>query len=274
MADEKNQKQVSILRGEAVNQRKPWLPTVILLGVAVLVIAFSIWIVPLLEKPPEGGAQPTFAPLWEFDSSDLVRITVVKGLQTTTIERSGMAWQVVAPAPGEADIIRLYNLADTIANMASTRALDSADLVVFGLDEPTATVTLGLQDGTTLTLEIGDQNPSLTNYYVQKEGDSRVHLVAASTIGGLLDLADNPPYPATPTPLPSVVETPEASPEVTPTVSITETVTPEPSSTVTPTTSAETKTPTPEVGAIGTPTPESATEMPTKTPTKTPTPKP
>lgn len=242
-----------------MNQRKPWLPTVILLGVAILVIAFSIWIVPLLEKPPEGGAQPTLAPLWEFDSSDLVQITVVKGLQTTTVERSGMAWQVVAPAPGEADIIRLYNLADMIANMASARALDSADSVVFGLDEPTATVTLGLQDGTTLTLEIGDQNPSLTYYYVQKEGDSRVHLVVASTIDGLLDLADYPPYPATPTPLPSIVETPEASPEVTPTVSITETVTPETSSTLTPTTSTRTLTP---------------TKTPTTTPTKTPTPTP
>ncbi|MBN1978521.1 MAG: DUF4340 domain-containing protein [Anaerolineae bacterium] len=191
-----------------MNQRKPWLPTVIMGGIAVLVIAFSIWIVPLLQKPPESSAQPTSTPLWDFSSSDLVSITVVKGLQTTTVERSGMAWQVVAPMPGEADIIRLYNLADAIANMVSTRALDSADLVVFGLDEPAATVTLGLQNGTTLTLEIGDQNPSLTDYYVQKEGDPRIHLVASTYIAGLLDLVDNPPYPATAAPPPSPVETP------------------------------------------------------------------
>ena len=74
-----------------MNQHKPWLPTVILAGIAILVIAFSIWIVPLLQKPPEAEAQPTPIPLWEFDSSELVLITVVKDLQMTTVERSQMA---------------------------------------------------------------------------------------------------------------------------------------------------------------------------------------
>jgi hypothetical protein len=177
-------------------------------GIAVLVIAFSIWIVPLLQKPPESSTLPTPIPLWEFSSSDLVSITVAKGLQMTVVERSGMAWQVVAPAPGEADIIRLYNLADMIANMSSSRTLDGTDLSVFGLAEPAATVTLGLQNGTTFTLEIGDQNPGRTDYYVQKEGDPRVHLVASAYIAGLLDLVDNPPYPPTPTTPPSPEETP------------------------------------------------------------------
>lgn len=191
-----------------MNQRKPWLPTVIMAGAAVLVIAFSIWIVPLLQKPPESSIQSTTVSLWEFSSSDLVSITVVKGLQTTIVERTGMAWQVVAPAPGEADIIRMYNLADMIANMSSTRTLDNPVLEVFGLDEPAATVTLGLQNGTTLTLEIGDQNPGRTDYYVQIGGDPRVHLVPSTYIVGLLDLVDNPPYPPTPTAPPSPEETP------------------------------------------------------------------
>jgi hypothetical protein len=144
-----------------VNQRKPWLPTAILAGVAILVIAFSIWIVPLLQKPPETEAQPTPVPLWTFNSSELVLITVVKGSQMTTVERTGMAWQVVAPAPGEADVIRLYNLADTIASTSSSRTIDNADLAVFGLDEPAATVTLKLQGGTMLTLTISDQNKAI-----------------------------------------------------------------------------------------------------------------
>lgn len=250
-----------------MNQRKPWLPTVILAGVAVLVIAFSIWIVPLLQKPPESSAQPTPIPLWEFSSSDLVSITVVKGLQTTIVERSGMAWQVVAPAPGEADIIRLYNLADTIANMSSTRILDGANLAVFGLDEPTATVTLGLQNGTTITLEIGDQNPGLTDYYVQKEGDSRIHLVASTYIAGLLDLADNPPYPATATPPPSPEETPMPgeSPVETPAAGdeeATETATTVPAAEAT-----ETATSAPAEEAT-----EAATTAPTEEPTDTPAP--
>ncbi|MFL7795073.1 MAG: DUF4340 domain-containing protein [Anaerolineae bacterium] len=241
-----------------MNQRKPWLPTVILAGIAILVIAFSIWIVPLLQKPPESEAQPTPVPLWEFNSSELVLITVVKDFQTTTVERSGMAWQVVAPTPGEADIIRLYNLADTIANMSSARTLDGTDLTVFGLAEPAATVILGLQDGTTLTLTIGDQNPGLSYYYVQKEGDSRVHLVASAYISGLLDLVDNPPYPATATPPPSPEETP------TPGESPVETPATEDEETKTTTTA-------PAEEATGTPTPEAEDEEVTETATTAPT---
>jgi hypothetical protein len=240
-----------------VNQRKPWLPTVIMGGIAVLVIAFSIWIVPLLQKPPESSsAQQTLVPLWEFNSSDLVSITVVKGMQMTVVERSGMAWQVVAPAPGEADIIRLYNLADTVANMSSSRALDGADPAVFGLAEPTATVTLGLQNGTTFTLQIGDQNPGLTDYYVQKEGDSQVYLVASIYVAGLLDLVDNPPYPPTPTVPPSPEETP------TPGESPLETPAAEGEEATGTATTAPTEAPT------STPTP-APTEAPTGTPTST-----
>jgi hypothetical protein len=260
-------------------ERRPWLPTVILLGVAALVIAFSIWIVPLLGEPPELGAQPTLALLWEFTSADLVKISVTKGFQMTVVERdpTGMAWRVAMPAPGDADIIRVYNLVDQVAGMRS-RFLENVAPVNFGLVEPQAQVTLGLADGRTVNFSIGDENPSRTDYYIQKEGDSRVYIVPAGPIAGLLDMVDNPPYPATPAPPPSPIETPEASPGVTPTVSITGTVAPEASPTVTPTTSAETKTPTatrtptPEASATETPTPVSATETPTKTPAPTPKP--
>jgi len=237
-------------------------------GVAVLVIAFSIWIVPLLQKTPEASTRPTPIPLWEFSSSDLVSITVVKGLQMTIVERSGMAWQVVAPAPGEADIIRLYNLADTVANMSSSRTLDSVDLAVFGLAEPTATVTLGLQNGTTITLEIGDQNPGRTDYYVQKEGDPRVYLVASTYIAGLLDLVDNPPYPPTPTAPPSPEETPTPgeSPVETPAAETPAAEGEEVTGTATTAPTEEaTSTPTPEAEA------EEATEAATTAPTEEPT---
>jgi hypothetical protein len=251
-----------------IKQYRPWLPTAILVGIATVIIAFSIWIVPLLGKPAEPGTVPTLAPLWGFNSVDLVRITVARGLQTTTVERepASMTWRVVAPMPGNADIYRLSNLADGIAALRFTRTLDSVDLAAFGLAEPQATVTLELQDGTTLILKIGDENPARTDYYVQKEGDSKIYLVAASTIGELIGLVDNPPYPATPTPPPSIEQTPTPgeSPVETPTVGATET----------PTVSATgTATPAPTESPVETPT-VSAAETKTPIATATATPKP
>jgi hypothetical protein len=206
-----------------MNERRhrPWLPTVILVGIVALLVLFVVFVMPNLEPPPETSVQPTLALLWPFASEDLVSISITKGGQTTTVERSGMTWRVVAPSPGDADILRVYNVADQVAMMRS-RIL-KGDLAVFGLTEPQAEVTLGLDDGTTVGFTIGDRNPNRTDYYVRKENDPDIHLVAASSLDGLLDMVDSPPYPPTATPPPSPVETemPESPAE-------TETPTPEP----------------------------------------------
>jgi hypothetical protein len=193
-------------------RHRPWLPTVILVGIVALLVLFVIFAMPNLNPPPESGVQPTLALLWPFASEDLVSISITKGFQTTTVERSGMTWRVVAPSPGDADILRVYNVADQVSMMRS-RIL-KGDLADFGLTEPQAEVTLGLSDGTTVSFTVGDQNPNHTDYYVQKEDDPEVHLVAASSIDGLLGMVDNPPYPATPVPPPSPVqiETPTPGP--------------------------------------------------------------
>ena len=196
-----------------MNERRhrPWLPTVILVGIVALLVLFVIFVMPELNPPPETGVQPTLALLWEFAGEDLVSISVTKGFQTTTVERTGMTWRVVAPSPGDADILRVYNLADQVAMMRS-RIL-KGNLADFGLMEPQAEVTLGLSDETTVSFIIGDQNPNRTDYYVRKENDPDIHLVAASAIDGLLDMVDNPPYPATPVPPPSPVQTAMPTPE-------------------------------------------------------------
>jgi hypothetical protein len=191
-------------------RHRPWLPTVILVGIVALLVLFVIFVMPNLNPPPEPGVQPTLALLWTFDSEDIVSISITEGEQTTTVERTGMTWRVVAPSPGDADILRVYNVADQVAMMRS-RIL-KGNLADFGLMEPQAEVTLGLSDETTVSFTIGDKNPSGTDYYIQKEDDPEVHLVAASSIDGLLDMVDNPPYPATPVPPPSPVETPTLEP--------------------------------------------------------------
>jgi hypothetical protein len=260
-----------------VNQRKPWLPTAILGGIAVLLAAFAIWIVPLLGKPSESdNVQPTPIAFFEFGGGDIVRISVTKGFLMTTVERTGAEWRVTAPTPSEANNERLNDLVFRIADMRSTLVLESVDLADFGLAEPTAEVTIELKDGTTVSLTIGDENPLKTGRYVKVPGDARVHLVAGEYVNGLIELVDNPPYPATPVPPPSPVETPTPgeSPEGTPGAE--ETTTPAAEVTTTPksegTATPESEKPTPSE-AEETETPEDeGTETPTTGPRPTPTP--
>ena len=79
-----------------MNQRKPWLPTAILGGIAVLLAAFAIWIVPLLGKPSESdNVQPTPIAFFEFGGGDIVRISVTKGFLMTTVV---LTWSMGAVA--------------------------------------------------------------------------------------------------------------------------------------------------------------------------------
>lgn len=204
-----------------MKQHKPWVTTLVLVGIAAALAAYIFLVEAKREPPPEQqeGTSPTPAPLWALKADDLIEITVARGEQTTTVVRSDGEWLVTAPEESEADGARVDGVAFQVVNMESTRALaDVGDLADFGLEEPEIRVTLVLSDATTVNLAIGDENPRHTARYVQKEGDPLVYLVFTSSVNGLIELVDNPPYPPTPVPTPSPVETltPTDTPEPTP----------------------------------------------------------
>jgi hypothetical protein len=75
-------------------------------------------------------------------------------------------------------------------------------LQAYGLEEPQQQVTLAVQDEGRIVrhlLSIGNETPTGDAYYVLKEGDRRVHIVAKSALDSVLDLAQSPPFPE-PTP--------------------------------------------------------------------------
>jgi hypothetical protein len=201
-----------------VKQNRPWLPTAILVGVAVLLAVFAIWVVPQLGEPPQGdGNQPDPLIFFTFHGEDVVRISVTQGYLMSVVERSGTEWRVVEPTASTADSARLDAMADSISRMRSVNALEGVVLADFGLSESAAQVNLGLVDGTSVLFSIGDQNPNRTGRYVQRAGDSRVHVVSSEYVEALLELTTNPPYPPTPVPPPSPIETPTPEAEEPPT---------------------------------------------------------
>ena len=195
-----------------MKQRKPWLPTIVLVGVLAVLVAYVLLVEAKREPPPEEGAQPTSAPLWEFRGSDLTQITVTKGEQTTAVERSGDTWRMLQPQAGEADSARLNGFVYRVASMTYSRTMaDVADLTDFGLPAPELRATLVLSDGTTIKVSVGAENPRRTARYVQKEGDPLVYLVSGGDLDGLFRLVDEPPFLPAPTPLPTPQETPTPS---------------------------------------------------------------
>ena len=192
-----------------MTKRKPWVTTLVLVGIMALLAAYIFLVEAKRESPSEEGMMPTPAPLWEFEGGDITGITVTKDEQTIAVERTDLEWRMTTPEAGEADSGRLNGLVYRIAEMQFTRAMsDVGNLADFGLQEPEVQVTLVLSDGMTINLGIGAENPRHTARYVQKAGDPLVYLVSTADADGLLRLIDEPPYPP-----PNLPETPPATVE-------------------------------------------------------------
>lgn len=194
-----------------MKQRKPWIATLVLIGILALLAAYIFLVEAKREPPLEEAAVPTPAPLWEFGSDDLVKITATRRGETSSIERSDEGWRMTAPKEkeGETDSARVDSMVSQVANIKFTRAMaDVSDPADFGLQEPDMQVTLVFSDGTVINLDIGDKNPRHTDYYMQKEGDPLVYLVPINVVDGLLRLAWQPSYylPPAPTSVPSPVD--------------------------------------------------------------------
>lgn len=215
-----------------MRERKSWITTLVLVGLCAALAAYVFLVEAKREPPPQEGALPTPALLWEFESGDVTEITVTRGEQTTAVKRDDGGWRMTAPEESQADAGRLDGLANRVAGMKSTRAMaDVGDgsaglaeaLAAFGLSEPEVQVTLVLSDGTGIHLAIGAENPRRTARYVQKEGDPLVYLVSTGDLVGLLGLLDEPPYPPMPTSPPTPLETPTPPPGAPPTPTMTPT---------------------------------------------------
>ncbi len=215
-----------------MSKRRPWVTTAALLGILILLAAYVFLVEVKREPPPEEDALPTPAPLWEFSGRDVIGITVTRGERRTAVERAGDEWRMTAPTVGQADSARLDGLVYGIASIKFTRAIaDVGDLAAFGLQEPEMRVTLVLSDRTTINVGIGVENPRHTDRYVQKEGDALVYLVSIGELDRFFRLVDEPPYPPTPTPLPSPLEVPTLEPSPVPVETPVEMPSVEPSST-------------------------------------------
>jgi outer membrane biosynthesis protein TonB len=116
---------------------------------------------------------------------------------TPTIDPAATATPTPTPTSSPTPVINFvikdneYETIDTysVNEMAKLGyALGSAEKVVdngnpadYGLDDPAATITCRLKDGSSLILRVGMQSPAKDYYYVMLEGDPAVYMISATT---------------------------------------------------------------------------------------------
>ncbi|MCZ2341046.1 MAG: DUF4340 domain-containing protein [Bacteroidales bacterium] len=127
--------------------------------------------------------------LFQFDPATLTGMTRVQGTNTLALEQTGINWEIVKPTKEKADQPTLDELAERLARLRADRvaafAPKPAELAPFGLDKPTATLTLtvGLETPSTRTLRLGklvdEKKPAAGRYAVVVPVDPKAPLTVA-----------------------------------------------------------------------------------------------
>jgi len=150
-----------------------WRHVCVYVVLAALLATLS-WLTAPPPPPPPSQSTPRTAP-----GLAVRELTVDAHGARVRAVRSGERWQVVEP-PGAAvtsDLVSalLGAVLDTRAEPVAAAAADQ--LSEFGLDQPTARITMTREDGPPVTLLLGAANPAETGIYGRLEGNPQVVLL-------------------------------------------------------------------------------------------------
>jgi hypothetical protein len=158
--------------------------------------------VPGASIPTQKPVDPTLQ-LWTLDENQIQTVSVQRGAQTAGVQRAGEEWTII-PTGQPADRLRVNSVIFRLANVRATyRVANPTNDAEFGLSAPVLTATIGMADGSSQELTVGQKAPAESGTYVRKAGDPSVYLLSNALVQDLERLVTEPPLPASPTPLAS-----------------------------------------------------------------------
>jgi hypothetical protein len=146
----------------------------------------------LQGQPAAQSVQPAPSVL-DVDGAQVRQVTITAGGRTLSLYRGQDAkgqtvWHVGAAdgptaRPFAVDDL-LGDLHPLSADRLVTRTPSADDLKAFGLEPPGRQLAVSLQDGRTVTVQVGSESP-VGGYYARRTGDAAVYLIP-STLPDLL----------------------------------------------------------------------------------------
>ena len=179
--------------------------------ISLLAIALGIFAYTQRDAEPidytDGGPTPTPAPVLDLAGEDVQSLSIESVDGNYEILRVSDHWEV-----DDEPLSEYVN--ETIGRLANPNVLRvlpaDSDEKVFGFDTPTLTVTFKTTEGESV-VHVGAEAPVEPQFYLRKQGEDRIVMVAQSDWQSLIDWQDDPPYE--PTPTPEVTEAPEEDTE-------------------------------------------------------------
>lgn len=134
-------------------------------------------------------------------SEDIQSIRFVLDKKEVTFEKDGDSWVKSDECAFPVDQDKLDTLAGVFSSVTAQRTLkDVADSSEYELDNPQNTITVTTTDGTTTVIQVGMENDSTSQEYIDLDNDSStVYVVSNSTFqsfeGTLYDFAKSGTFP-------------------------------------------------------------------------------
>ena len=198
--------------------------------VLVVVLAALALYTVLVQNPRDRAAaeatptvDTTPRVVWETTADQItsLRVSEPGASRSVAVAKDAQGtWTVTDPEAGPADANRLLSLTANAAALSVTSVVTTAtDLAAYGVLDPTYTLEVGLADGQSLKAAVGNKAPVGDGYFVLREGDTNVMVVAGFWLDALIELLNTPPYAPTATPAFSLDLTPSGTltPQATPT---------------------------------------------------------
>ncbi len=151
--------------------------TLVVLAIVVAALAAAL---ALLWRNPV--RQQTQSRVFSGRQATQVQTVRVENENGVLFVRARDGGYTVADIPAELiDIDAFIAFLVNCSEIAPLKRVDAGgrERAEFGLDEPQATMEAAYEDGETLTLYLGDQEPLSGDYYAAVEGDESVYLLAA-----------------------------------------------------------------------------------------------
>jgi len=158
------------------------------------------------EPPPiptPAAAPPAREPLFPgatINGVDQLEITRrADGLTAVFIRDEAGEWTRTVPTTTLVISQTLNTQVTGLINTQSTQriAADANPLSVYGLESPAYEIamTVTRSDGKRVryTLLVGNEVPTGNNFYIQRKGDGRVHVVPSGSIQNMINLLETPP---------------------------------------------------------------------------------
>jgi len=111
-------------------------------------------------------------------------------------------WAITKPKPAAADQSKAEAAETQLFALRILTTLETSPSPdAIGLNPPADTISLEFSSSRLQVLKVGSLTPTGSGYYVQLE--DKIYVISKDAIDAVLKLLQNPPYLATPTPLPA-----------------------------------------------------------------------